>query len=77
VSKAVLATSIHTIFYIYIAEFLTLFIQYLSDYSLITVLNSASLSRELITISVSGLGCCLVVPVTTVLAAWAIHRQKK
>lgn len=76
VSKAILATSIHTIFYIYIAEFLTLFIQYLEDYPLMTVLNSQSLAREMITICVSGLGCCLVVPVTTVLSVWAVKREK-
>ena len=75
VSRAILATSIHTIFYIYIAEFLTLFIQYLEDYSLVTVLNSQSLAREMITICVSGLGCCLVVPVTTVLAVWTVKHN--
>ncbi|MDD7019159.1 YibE/F family protein [Hornefia butyriciproducens] len=77
VSKAVLSTSIHTIFYIYIAEYMTLFIQYLTDYSFATVLNSLSLSRELITISISGIGCCLVVPVATVLGAIMVTRDRR
>ncbi len=74
VSKSILATSIHTIFYIYIAEYLTLFIQYISEYSLVTVLNSKSLAKELISISLSGIGCCLVVPVATILAATFIKK---
>lgn len=75
VSKAILATSIHTIFYIYIAEFMTLFIQYLNDYSFAAVLNSKSLSKEIISISVSGIGCCLIVPVATVLGSVFITRH--
>lgn len=75
VSKAILATSIHTIFYIYIAEFTTLFIQYLNDYSFVAVLNGKSLAKEIISISVSGIGCCLVVPVATVLGSVFITRH--
>lgn len=69
VSKAILATSIHTIFYIYIAEYLTLFVQYITEYSFATVINSSSLSKELISISISGIGCALVVPVATILGS--------
>lgn len=74
VSKSILATSIHTIFYIYIAEYLTLFIQYVSDYSFVTVLNSKSLAKELISISLSGIGCCFVVPIATILAVIFIKK---
>lgn len=73
VSKAVLSSSIHTIFYIYIAEYMTLFIQYVSESSFSEVLNSKSLAHELISISASGLGCCLVVPAATVIGALLIH----
>ncbi len=75
VSKSILATSIHTIFYIYIAEYLTLFIQYISEYSFVTVLNSKSLAKELISVSLSGIGCCLVVPAATILAAIFIKKK--
>lgn len=75
VSKAVLSTSIHTIFYIYIAEYMTLLIQYMTDYSLSYIINSQSFARELISVSISGIGCCLVVPVATVAGAVLIIRQ--
>lgn len=69
VGRSVLSTSIHTIFYIYIAEYLTLMIQYISDYSFAYVINSKSLAHELIAVSVSGMGCCLVVPVAALISA--------
>lgn len=74
VSKAVMATSIHTIFYIYIAEYMTLLIQYMTDYSLSYVLNSQSFAKELISVSISGIGCCLVVPIATIAGAVFIKK---
>ena len=69
-SRAILNTSIHTIFYIYIAEYLTLMIQYVDEYSFARLINSQSFGSEFISISISGIGCCLVVPVATLLSAW-------
>lgn len=76
VSKAVMSTSIHTIFYIYIAEYMTLLIQYMTDYSLSYIINSQSFARELISVSISGIGCCLVVPVATIAGAVFISKER-
>lgn len=76
-SRAILNTSIHTIFYIYIAEYLTLMIQYVDEYSFSKLINSQSFGAEFISISISGIGCCLVVPVATVLTAWWLDRKKR
>ena len=75
-SRAILNTSIHTIFYIYIAEYLTLMIQYVDEYSFSRLINSQSFAAEFISVSISGIGCCLVVPVATMLTAWALGREK-
>lgn len=69
VGKDVLNTSIHTIFYIYVAEYMTLMIQYITDYSFSYVINSKSLAGEFVSVSLSGIGCCLIVPVTAVLGS--------
>lgn len=76
-SKAILNTSIHTIFYIYIAEYLTLMIQYVDEYSFTQLINSQSFGAEFISISISGIGCCLVVPVATMLTAWQLSKANK
>jgi len=73
-SRAILNTSIHTIFYIYIAEYLTLMIQYVNEYDFARLINSQSFAAEFISISISGIGCCLVVPVATMLTAWVLGR---
>ena len=75
-SRAILNTSIHTIFYIYIAEYLTLMIQYVDEYSLVRLVNSKSFCQEFLSISISGLGCCLIVPAATLLSA-AVFVDKK
>lgn len=75
-SRAILNTSIHTIFYIYIAEYLTLMIQYVDEYSFIRLINSQSFAAEFISVSISGIGCCLIVPVATMLCAWMLGRKK-
>lgn len=76
-SRAILNTSIHTIFYIYIAEYLTLMIQYVDEYSLIRLINSKSFCQEFLSVSISGLGCCLVVPIATLLSAAVFANKKK
>ncbi len=74
-SRSILNTSIHTIFYIYIAEYLTLMIQYVDEYSLLHLINSKSFCQEFISISVSGIGCCLVVPITTIIGSILIDKH--
>lgn len=75
VGKAVMNTSIHTIYYIYIAEFLTLLIQYVGDFSPAYIFNSKSLASALICVASSGIGCCLAVPVTIFVAARMFHKE--
>ena len=73
-SRSILNTSIHTIFYIYIAEYLTLMIQYVDEYSLVRLINSESFCSEFISVTVSGIGCCLIVPVAAVTGAVMIDK---
>lgn len=65
VSKYIMSTSIHTIFYIYMAEFMTLIMQFLKNMSFWEMVNSASFAGGILTIVVSGLGCSLVIPMVT------------
>lgn len=76
-SRSILNTSIHTIFYIYIAEYLTLMIQYVSEYSFVRLINSESFCQEFISVSASGIGCCLIVPIASVTGAVMIDRHFK
>lgn len=68
VSRSILSTSIHTIFYIYIAEYMALMIQYVEEYSFLELINSKSFCGEALTLLISGIGCALMVPVATMLS---------
>ena len=76
VGKSVLNTSMHTIFYIYIAEYMTLMLQYVQDYSFIDMINSKSFSQEFLSISISGLGICLAIPVVVLMSVHFVTKQQ-
>lgn len=76
VGKSILSTSMHTIFYIFMAEYFTLIIQ-LSEYSNIgRVINSKALAQGLSVITITGIGCCLIVPVSLLFTIITFKRVK-
>lgn len=75
VGKAILNTSIHTIFYVYLAEYLTLIIQYCREISFAEMLNSKSFTQGIISISISGIACCLIIPVSALLAVFSLRNK--
>lgn len=77
VGKSILSTSMHTIFYIYIAEYMTLMMQYVQDYSFEYMINSKSFAQGFLSITISGIGCCLIVPATVILTVNQIYKEKK
>lgn len=77
VGESVLNTSMHTIFYIYIAEYMTLMLQYVQDYSFVQMINSKSFSQEFLSISISGLGICLAIPVAVLISVRFVMREGK
>lgn len=76
VGKDVLSTSIHTIFYIYIAEYMTLMLQFAESYSFAKMINSKAFCQEFISIAISGIGCCLILPIVTVTGVLFIMNEK-
>lgn len=76
VGRAVLNTSIHTIFYIFLGEYLTLFIQYVSDYDWGYVINSKSFTSEFATVSICAIGLSLILPVSALLSSWSLTRHQ-
>lgn len=70
VGKSILNTSMHTIFYIYIAEYMTLMLQYVQDFTFVDMINSKSFSQEFLTVTISGLGICLAIPIAAILSVY-------
>ena len=77
VGTSILNTSMHTIFYIYIAEYMTLMLQYVQDFTFVDMINSKSFSQEFLTITVSGLGICLAIPIAAMLSVHFATKKRK
>lgn len=70
IGRDILSSTINTLFFIYIAEYLTLFIQFVNDFTFVEMINSKQFCQEFISISLSGIGCVLIIPIAALLGAW-------
>lgn len=75
ISRYVLSTSIHTIFYIYMAEFMTLIMQFVKNMSFSEMLNSSSFAEGILSITISGCGSLLVIPITRMISIYCIENN--
>jgi uncharacterized membrane protein len=69
IGKNILSSSINTLFFIFIAEYFTLFIQFTQYYTFAQMINSKEFCQQVISIAVSGIGCVLIIPVVSAVAA--------
>lgn len=70
IGRDILSSTVNTLFFIYIAEYLTLFIQFVNDYTFSQMINSKQFCQEFISIALSGIGCILIIPIAAILGAW-------
>lgn len=69
VGRDIVSSSIHTLFFIFVAEYMTLFI-YLIKYSTVAAaVNSKELAQQVIIITIAGIASVLVIPVTSFICA--------
>lgn len=76
IGRDILSSTINTLFFIYIAEYLTLFIQFVNDFTFAQMINSKQFCQEFISISLSGVGCILIIPIAALLGAWFFKVHK-
>lgn len=76
IGRNILSSTINTLFFIYIAEYLTLFIQFADSSSLSQMINSKEFCQEFISIAFSGIGCVLIIPITALCGAWVFPLAK-
>jgi len=69
IGKNILSSTVNTLFFIFIAEYFTLFIQFIQYYTFAQMLNSKEFCQQVISISVSAIGCVLIIPVVSAIAS--------
>ncbi|QIB70155.1 YibE/F family protein [Aminipila butyrica] len=75
--RDILSSTINTLFFIYIAEYLTLFIQFMNDSTFAQMINSKQFCQEFLSITLSGAGCILIIPVAALLGALLYGREHR
>ena len=74
IGRDILGTTINTLFFIFIAEYLTLFIQFSQMYTFGQMLNSKEFCQQVISIACSGIGCVLIIPGVSAICASMYRR---
>jgi len=76
VGRDILGTTTNTLYFAFLGSFMMLFVWFsLEGYTFAMVLNSKILTRELIRIISSGLGCVLVIPVTGAISTYLFKKH--
>ncbi len=74
IGKDILCTSINTLLFAFLSEFMTLIIWfYTCNYSFLEIINSKTFAAEFIKILFSGIGCVLIIPITAYITTKNIY----
>jgi uncharacterized membrane protein len=77
IGKDILGTTTNTLLFAFLGEFLTLLIWFKDvDYSLLDIINNKTFCAEFIKILFSGMGCILVIPITSLIVSNKITNKK-
>ncbi len=77
VGQDIIGTTTNTLFFAYFGSFTTLLVRFLVlQYSFSRVINSSIFCQELIRITLSGLICILVIPVTAMITACFLKNER-
>lgn len=77
VGRDILGTTTNTLYFAFLGSFMMLFVWFsLEGYTFAMVVNSKILTRELIRIVSSGLGCVLVIPITGAISTFLFKKTQ-
>lgn len=76
IGRDILGTTINTLFFSFLGEFMTLVIWFdTSEYSFAHIINNKTLASELIIILFSAIGCVMILPITSFLVSRRIKEH--
>ena len=77
VGKDILGTTVNTLVFAFIGEFLTLIIWFRSlSYTLGETINSKVFAGELVKMLFSNIGCVLIIPITSYITSYYLYKNK-
>ncbi len=75
IGKDILATTIQTIFFIFIAEYINLILQFLDGYSISAIVNSKAFAQETISMLATCISCVAIIPLTAFLSTFMYKKR--
>ena len=76
VGKDILCTTTNTLLFAFLGEFTTLVIWFSNcHYSFGDIINAKTFASEFLKLMCSGLGCVIIIPITTILMAYTITKK--
>ncbi len=78
IGKDILCTTTNTLMFAFLGDFMTLLIWfYKCNYSILDIINNITFVKEIIRILFSGLGCIIVIPITSYITTNALYKRRK
>ncbi|MEG0291523.1 MAG: YibE/F family protein [Anaerovoracaceae bacterium] len=77
IGKDILSSTINTLFFIFIGEYLTMFLQFMNYYSFGHMINSKEFAQEVISIALGGIGCVIIIPVAALIGSYTFKSHCK
>lgn len=75
IGKDILGTTTNTLFFAYLGSYMTLLIYFMDfNYSFSTIINSKIFAMEYVRIMLSGTGCFLIIPITSLITSMIIKK---
>jgi len=74
IGRGILSSTINTLFFIFIAEYMSLFLYFSRYYTLSQMINSKEFAQEVITIAIAGIASVLAIPITSLICS---HKYNK
>jgi len=69
IGRGILSSTINTLFFIFIAEYMSLFLYFSKYYNFYQMINSKEFAQEVITITIAGIASILTIPITSLICS--------
>ncbi|MEG0919117.1 MAG: YibE/F family protein [Anaerovoracaceae bacterium] len=77
IGRDILSSTINTLLFIFLGEYLAMFIQLMDIYSFSEIINSKEFAEEVISIGITGIGCVAIIPLTAFVSSIFYTKQNK
>lgn len=65
IGQNILSSNVNTLIFVFVGEYMIMFINYLNYYSFTTMINSKDFAQSIIAILISALACVIIIPVAS------------